>query len=120
MQKEKEEAKLRCDTLERDKMRTERQLEDTSKQVTTSSSNAFDCCVRPANKLIELRSRLVWLLYLSRGRCALYWWNWRRLEVIRWPRMTTALLTFLAPLRTSAPGNCLSAAWRSYRGRTKA
>lgn len=33
MQKEKEEAKQRCDTMERDKMRIERQLEDTSAQV---------------------------------------------------------------------------------------
>lgn len=35
MQKEKEEAKQRCDTMERDKLRTERQLEDTSTQVHT-------------------------------------------------------------------------------------
>ncbi|XP_039999046.1 nucleoprotein TPR isoform X2 [Xiphias gladius] len=33
LQKEKEEAKQRCDALERDKLRTERQLEDTSTQV---------------------------------------------------------------------------------------
>ncbi len=35
MQKEKEEAKQRCDAMERDKLRTERQLEDTSTQVHT-------------------------------------------------------------------------------------
>lgn len=33
MQKEKEEAKQRCDSMEREKLRTERQLEDTSTQV---------------------------------------------------------------------------------------
>lgn len=40
LQKEKEEAKQRCDALERDKLRTERQLEDTSTQVKTSIFNS--------------------------------------------------------------------------------
>lgn len=39
MQKEKEEAKQRCDSLERDKLRTERQLEDTSTQVHTHTQS---------------------------------------------------------------------------------
>lgn len=41
MQKEKEEAKQRCDALERDKLRTERQLEDTSTQVHTHTIQAM-------------------------------------------------------------------------------
>lgn len=35
MQKEKEEVKLHCDSLQKEKAKTERQLEDTSSQVHT-------------------------------------------------------------------------------------
>lgn len=44
MQKEKEEAKQHCDAMERDKLRTERQLEDTSAQVHTHTDKPRNTC----------------------------------------------------------------------------